>query len=195
MHAFTGRLTILSAAASILALAACGPADSASPLVPETSVSDTTDLPSMPSGSLSASSLELGPNGIGSLTLGMSYAEVKKADVILEVDPSAPGAGCEHYDFFDNGQLVGIVGITAERGVETIGVLGGVPTPQGIEAGSTPDDVRRAYPDADLTHVTTGSRTYATVPGNPNATYQFAFNARGVVVGIVLRLNDQACDE
>jgi hypothetical protein len=68
--------------------------------------------------------------------------------------------------------------IDADYGVVMIGAAPSVRTPEGIGVGSTLDAVRAAYPN--LIEEQGGPRT--TVPGNPGALYEFAYNDTKIIV-------------
>jgi hypothetical protein len=73
----------------------------------------------------------------------------------------------------------------------------GIMTPQGIQIGSTYDEVMAAYPD--YTHqlfpdTPTDGRGRAKVPGNPNAHYRIVISDMKVIQ-LSLDANDQDCYE
>jgi hypothetical protein len=114
---------------------------------------------------------ELGPDGIGSLTLGMDR-EQAEASGILKPFVGEPNVGCSRSQLAGApGNATpaapelgsGIVTLSSTLGVATIDAHPGVMTPEGIGIGSPVTAVDTAYPD--WTPATTSSVATRRCPG------------------------------
>ncbi|MFF4615501.1 hypothetical protein [Nonomuraea jabiensis] len=133
----------------------------------------------------------LGPFGYGDLRLGMTEAQARATGRIVRKTIDVP-TKCSTYDLKErrySGNRAGMY-ISQKQGVVTISAPGrGVRTPQGIGIGSTPAQVKAAYPNLKQD---TLYGTFATVPGNPKASYVFLMSKRAVL-GVTLVLTAQDC--
>ncbi|WP_433514150.1 hypothetical protein ACQP2T_00095 [Nonomuraea sp. CA-143628] len=163
-----GRSALVAALAGGVVLAGVAPAANAAP----------------------AQKATLGPFGYGSLKLGMTEAQAKATGLIVRKRIKAPTT-CATYDLKTqrySGDRAGLF-ISKKQGVVTISGPGTVKTPQGIGRGSTPAQLKAAYPNLKQNAM---YGTFATVPGNPKASYIFLVSKR-MVVGVVLVLTAQNC--
>ncbi|MEU7740946.1 hypothetical protein [Nonomuraea sp. NPDC049158] len=164
-----GRSALVAALAGGVVLAGVAPAANAAP---------------------AAQKATLGPFGYGSLKLGMTEAQAKATGLIVRKTINAP-TKCSTYDLKTQrygGDRAGLF-ISKKQGVVTISGPGTVKTPQGIGRGSTPAQLKAAYPNLKQNAM---YGTFATVPGNPKASYVFLVSKR-MVVGVVLLLTAQNC--
>ena len=132
-------LTTIAVAAAAVTLAGCN------------TTSSTTGAGSGHTGrhvgdaTATSASLVLGPDGLGSLKLGMSLGDAMATGMFKT--PAKAGAG----------ESCGFGAMTADRnasvwisdklGVAAIGAYGDIATPQGIKIGSSYADLHAAYPD------------------------------------------------
>jgi hypothetical protein len=135
----------------------------------------------------------LGPDGLGSLKLGMS---LDQAAATGRVDPfryQPISGGCLHRSELSGAPAgAGTVFHSTDLGVATIDAYAGVQTPEGITIGSSVTAVRQAYPGA-ATDPNLG-RIAVPVPGNSKAVYRIAF-ADGKVAQLTLQYANQDCYE
>jgi hypothetical protein len=135
----------------------------------------------------------LGPDGLGSLKLGMS---LDQAAATGRVDPfryQPISGGCLHRSELSGAPAgAGTVFHSTDLGVATIEAYAGVQTPEGITIGSSVTAVRQAYPGA-ATDPNLG-RIAVPVPGNSKAVYRIAF-ADGKVAQLTLQYANQDCYE
>ncbi|MEV0388528.1 hypothetical protein [Nonomuraea sp. NPDC050643] len=132
----------------------------------------------------------LGPFGYGGIRLGMSEAKARATGLIVRKTINAP-TKCSAYDLKAQrygGDRAGLF-ISKKQGVVTISAPSSVKTPQGIGRGSTPAQLRAAYPKLKRN---TLYGTFATVPGNPKASYVFLVS-KNMVLGVTLLLTAQDC--
>jgi hypothetical protein len=166
---------------------------SATPVPTTTSVSrKATSPPSTKPPAASTAAGVIGPDGYGKIKLGMSYADVRASGAIKEDENASPG--CNQYEMFTGGRSDGYVHISKERGVEAIGPILKVSTPEKVAVGATLAKVRAAYPAVEEISVSELGRGYTPVPGNPKAVYRIAFQ-NGAVETISLQLEDESCYE
>ncbi|MBN6057743.1 hypothetical protein JYK22_37820, partial [Nonomuraea sp. RK-328] len=135
--------------------------------------------------------LTLGPSGYGRIKLGMSEAQARATGLIVRKKIKVPTA-CATYDLKAHryeGDRAGLF-VSKKQGVVTISGPGSAKTPQGIGRGSTPAQVKAAYPK--LKQSALYGTPIAPVPGNPKAIYVFLMSKR-MVVGVVLVLAAQDC--
>lgn len=137
-----------------------------------------------------AQKMTIGPFGYGSLKLGMSAAQAKATGKIVRKTINAP-TKCSTWDLKKHrygGDRAGLF-ISRKQGVATISAPGNVKTPQGIGRGSTPAQLTTAYPNLKQDAL---YGTFATVPGNPKASYVFLVS-KNMVIGVTLILTAQDC--
>lgn len=131
----------------------------------------------------------LGPSGYGTLRLGMTVAQARTTRTLVgKIRRTA--TGCAGYDLRTHPTPANAAGVylSPRLGVTTIFAQPGMRTPQNIGIGATPAQVKRAYP-----RLRAGANAaVADVPGDPRATYTFAFTADRVT-GISLDLTGQNC--
>ena len=130
----------------------------------------------LPSAAATGGLLVLGPNGLGPLLLGMSLDDAKGTGLVDHID--APSQGCA------DGLLEGehtrqeevALFVSAQFGVAAIYAYGDIATPEGINLGSTYEQVLAAYPawqgvDGEQGH------GLVVVPSNSNAKYRIDISA------------------
>ncbi|MER6947083.1 hypothetical protein ABT294_23900 [Nonomuraea sp. NPDC000554] len=168
-----GRSALVTALAGGLALAGVAPAANAAPTAS------------------AAQQMTIGPFGYGPLKLGMPLAQAKATGKIVRKTINARTT-CSAWDLKEqkyDGDRAGVF-ISKTQGVVTISAPSNVKTPQGIGRGSTPAQLKAAYPNLKQ------SRLYGTpiaaVPGNPKAIYVF-LASKNMVVGVTLVLTAQTC--
>ncbi len=132
--------------------------------------------------------VQVGPDGIEDLTLGMSSADA--AAVGLVIEPRHDGSGCDGGYRDDPSLDYGLMAdLRPGVGVVTLWATGYSRTPEGVGTGSTTEDLAAAYPDA------TGdeARWTTPVPGHPDRAYWFELGSNHLVSGVRLLLPDQRC--
>lgn len=182
------------------------PADPTPPAIPTTPATTTTAAPTTPlapttdpvttapstSQPPAPPELVLGPEGLGSLVLGMSLDEAEATGEL----PSAPvfdGPGCGYTDASDGGAVfspdLGLVYVSAPRGVAS---------PQGVEVGMTSDAARAAMPGLELypglADPSRSGRGFLDAEGWPDRHYRVAWED-GVVTEVSIELRMQDCYE
>lgn len=135
----------------------------------------------------------LGPDGLGSLELGMSRGQAEATGLVepfrnepnsdrclwrSEVTGVPAGEGTVFYD--------------DTLGVATIDAYAGVRTPEGIAIGSSLAAVEDAYPGFEVNDAL--RRSLVPVPGNDRAVYRIAY-AGSKVVELTLQYVQQGCYE
>lgn len=134
----------------------------------------------------SASTTVFGPDGHGSLHLGMTQAEVVATG---DAELSDDDLGCQHINLVGEVDRRGHIDgyITKRYGLESLWARPGMSTPAGISIGSTLSELTSAYPDLD------GSGGYYSVPISPEASYQFVLAADTEVTQMGMLSNPQSC--
>lgn len=120
----------------------------------------------------------------------MSAARAKATGKIVRKTTNAPTT-CSTWDLKEQryGDDRAGLFISRKQGVVTISAPGKVKTPQGIGRGSTPAQLKAAYPNLKQNAM---YGTFATVPGNPKASYIFLVS-KNMVIGVTLILTAQDC--
>ncbi|GLW92035.1 hypothetical protein [Actinokineospora globicatena] len=130
----------------------------------------------------------IGPDGYGSLKLGMSTEQAIATGRVLPAPPGDPSSDCTPHAAPGQPEDTFAVGISPVHGVSLIFGYGDPSTPEGIKKGSTKAEVKRAYPR--LEDGAGGSST--AVPGYPNNHYGFNF-VDGKVTSISLSNQYESC--
>ncbi|GAA3024028.1 hypothetical protein [Actinokineospora globicatena] len=130
----------------------------------------------------------IGPDGYGSLKLGMSTEQAIATGMILASPPGDPFEDCVMHAAPGQAEGHFMVGISPEHGVALIFPRDDARTPEGIGVGSTKDEVKRAYPKLEDGPGGSG----VDVPGYPNNHYVFNIT-KGKVVGISLSNQYEFC--
>jgi hypothetical protein len=151
---------------------------------------ETTEEPPPPpvTGSL------IGPDGFGSIRLGMSYEELLAAGAI-QGDPP-PESGCTAYEFADQAGS-GYVHLTAAGGAQAILPSTPTHTVEGVSHEWRLVQVRKVYPEVTREAIAVQNPIPVEVRGNPGAVYLISFVGDDVagyaVTEITLRYADQPC--
>lgn len=137
--------------------------------------------------------LVLGPEGVGSLRLGMSHAEVAAtgADVVFgsRHDGWASGCGIVLYDERSWGRTPGDTlhgAVSPRQGLEQLNATRRMVTPEGIRIGSSLSEVRTAYDRPGLE-----AGVSLTIPASPETVYRLQL--RRTVSAISLERRHQDC--
>ncbi|MEU8329974.1 hypothetical protein [Micromonospora sp. NPDC048839] len=147
----------------------------------------------MPSSDATSTALVLGPNGLGSLKLGMSREQA-----------TATGMLRPFADYRDECALAqlrpaptdkGNVNHSRTLGIATIDAYGSIKTPEGARIGMSSADMVRIYPgwtaaDGDATN----GRGIVKTPGNNKAVYRIETD-KGAVIQLTLQYANQNCYE
>jgi len=116
-----------------------------------------------------------GPTGFDGLSLGMTQQDAEATGVITPNAQPDRGPECLGYDYTNFPRPAGeySVIIAGTGGVTRLTSLTNAVTPEGVFPGVSLDKVRTTYPDGS------GDETewIAPVPGNPQAQYEFFFDA------------------
>ena len=166
------------------------PTTSAAP-APSSSAAPTT-APADPDPEPTA--LVLGPDGLGSLELGMSPGEAEATGMVVPFGEWGAVSGCRPlYRLGDDPAGTSTVWYSDTLGVAAIHLEEGVQTPEGITIGSPLSAVEQAYPGWDHSyHVLRG---IAPVTGRSDQTYRIAFSPDGVVTELTLQHATHGCYE
>ncbi|MGC4773209.1 hypothetical protein ACLQ25_30080 [Micromonospora sp. DT44] len=138
-------------------------------------------------------SLVLGPNGIGSLKLGMTRQQATGTG-LLRAFASDTG-GCTPAYLRAAPSEEGTVLLSSTLGIATIDAYAGIKTPEGARIGMSSAEMLRIYPawtaaDGDATN----GRGFAKTPGNSKAVYRIE-TIKGKVVQLTLQYANQDCYE
>jgi hypothetical protein len=137
----------------------------------------------------------LGPDGLGSLELGMSPGEVEATGMVEPWHEEWPSTvGCRPlFRLADDPARTSAVWWSDTLGVAAIQVGEGVLTPEGIGIGSSLDEVERAYPG--WPHYDSVMRGEAPVAGSSDRVYRIAYGPEGVVSELTLQYAMHGCYE
>ncbi|WP_433078723.1 hypothetical protein ACQP1P_38170 [Dactylosporangium sp. CA-052675] len=136
----------------------------------------------------------LGPDGLGSLKLGMNRQQALATQVVASL-PEATNGCTTGILYGAHRPYEGAVWLHASEGVSAIYAFSDVHTREGLHLGSTYDELMRTYPDwqpVDLGQ--RDDRGYAKVPGNANAVWRIE-TSDGKVASLALQLRHQGCYE
>ena len=165
---------------------------------PPTSAAPTTSsepTPAPASTDPEPAALVLGPDGLGSLKLGMSISEAEATGMVEPWDKGWPTAvGCRPlFRLGDDPAGTSAVWYSDTFGIAAIHLEEGVQTAEGITIGSPLAAVEQAYPGWDHSyHVLRG---VAPVPGHSELVYRIAFSKGGNVTELSLQYYHQDCYE
>jgi hypothetical protein len=132
----------------------------------------------------------LGPNGYGSIKLGMTAGKAKATGAIVKKRSKTEGP-CSTWDLKKFPTPKGSAGVyvSPTKGVSVIFAPKGVKTPQGIKIGSTLKQLKAAYPRVQKA----ADDVYRIkVPSNKKAQYVFVLE-KGKVADLYLALTKQNC--
>lgn len=155
------------------------------------SASSTPSAPSSPSARPSSSPtttapLVLGPNGIGSLKLGMTRQQATATGMLRPFKMSRCGYSSLRAAPAEEGNVT----LSPTLGIAAIAVWPGIRTREGLGIGMSSAEVLRIYP-AYREGVNAG---YVTTPGNDKAVYRIA-TRNGKVTALTLQFRNQDCYE
>jgi hypothetical protein len=165
---------------------------------PPTSTAPTTSsepAPAPASPDPEPAALVLGPDGLGSLKLGMSISEAEATGMVEPWDKGWPTTvGCRPlFRLGDDPAGTSAVWYSDTFGIAAIHLEEDVQTAEGITIGSPLAAVEQAYPGWDHSyHVLRG---VAPVPGHPELVYRIAFSEGGNVTQLSLQYYHQDCYE
>ncbi|MEU8213315.1 hypothetical protein AB0B85_29410 [Micromonospora sp. NPDC049044] len=137
--------------------------------------------------------LVLGPDGIGSLKLGMTRQQATATEMLR---PFATTGRCGTATLRAAPFEEGAVTLSPTLGIAAISAWSGIKTPEGLRIGMSSAEMLRIYPayrpaeNADAAN----ARGYATTPGNNKASYRIA-TRNGKVTALALQLKNQDCYE
>jgi hypothetical protein len=161
------------------------PAPSATPGPSTTPAPSSTPSP--------ATAPVLGPDGLGSLELGMSRGQAEATGLVEPFRNEPNSDQCQwRSELTDAPAGEGTVLYSDTLGVATIDAYAGVQTPEGITIGSSLAAVVSAYPGFEVSDQL--ARGYARVPGNSQVVYRLSF-ADAKVVELTLQYVQQDCYE
>ncbi|MFF5055722.1 hypothetical protein ACFY1S_21325 [Micromonospora sp. NPDC000663] len=135
----------------------------------------------------------LGPNGLGSLKLGMSRQQATATGMLRPFPTKGDGCASAHLTSAPTDR--GLVIFSGTLGLAVIDAYGSIKTHEGARIGMSSADMLRIYPtwkaaDGDATN----GRGYAKTPGNDKAVYRIA-TRNGTVTALTLQYSNQNCYE
>lgn len=135
---------------------------------------------------------QLGPDGLGELSLGMTVAEAKDTGMLGQ-EANGDTGDCEAYvldDSVDHGDgSLTAAWFSAESGLGVLTTISStLSTPQGIAKGASEDEARTAYPELG----TTGTVISTDIPGNEAAVLSFT-TLDGEVASVTLGERSNEC--
>lgn len=141
----------------------------------------------------SSATLVLGPDGLGSLKLGMSRAQAEATGAVEPFRNEPNSEMCRWQSRLSGAPAgKGIVLYSETLGVATIDAYEGVRTPEGITIGSSLAELHQAYSGwEEDPHL---RRNLISVPGHSQLVYRVAY-ANGRVTQLTLQYRDQNCYE
>ena len=159
-----------------------------------------TSSPTTPPGERPAK-LVLGPNGYGTLKIGMTRKQAEATGTLGAwsklADTTPPCNTISHLKAAGGKKDEGVVYLSDTVGIAAINVWAGVETAEGIEIGDTVAVMKKAYPDwynvAEDDQNGEG-RGFADTPGNSAVRFRIQTKG-GKVTGITLQSKDQDCYE
>lgn len=172
--AATGLLAAGCTSAEPRVAGSAGPVTAASTPVPAASPSAAPAKSTRVPSKATPKPLELGPDGIGALKLGMSRAQASATGLITAWRWLETGSGDSCYVAKLKGvKEGGVVIYRGGLGVGSIGAYAGLATPLGLHEGDSKAALLRAYPDwKNVDDNLDDGRGYAAVPGNSKAHYR-----------------------
>jgi hypothetical protein len=155
---------------------------------PPTTTPPTSSPPSAPA---TSEPRLLGPNGYGTLKLGMTERQARATGLLTDYT----GKACTFAYLRDASTGEGLVWLSsANRGIIAIEAWGDVETPEGVHIGMSGADMRRAYPGwQSVDPGSTDGRGYAAT-ANGAAIYRIVV-ANGKVSELTLQHPHQDCYE
>ncbi|HEX3785172.1 MAG TPA: hypothetical protein VHX38_36405 [Pseudonocardiaceae bacterium] len=143
----------------------------------------------------------LGPDGYGSLTLGMSLPRALATKMINARTRTINGC----YDYQYTAAQASRPAVSGEpgpydvyistreqpTGIQAISAPSGVTTPEGIGVGSTAEEIRADYPNA--TAIPREGVIVIGVPTNSQAQYRFLVDAKDTVTAVYLTVTGSTC--
>jgi hypothetical protein len=150
--------------------------------------------PSVPSNSPTrTASLVLGPQGIGSLKLGMTRQEATATGMVRPFDTSSR---CGVSFLRAAPAEEGTVNLSPTLGVAAISVWPGIRTREGLRIGMSSAEMLRIYPAYEAAEgaQAANARGYVTAPGNDKAVYSI-MTRNGKVTALALQFRNQDCFE
>ncbi|MEV4388878.1 hypothetical protein AB0J68_24740 [Micromonospora sp. NPDC049580] len=146
-----------------------------------------------PSDPTRAASLVLGPDGIGSLKLGMTRQQATGTGQLRAFGNN--GGDCAPAHLRAAPSEDGVVLLSPTLGIATIDAYEGIRTPEGARIGMSSAEMLRIYPtwkaaDGDATN----GRGVAKTPGNSKAVYRIG-TRNGIVTQLTLQYANQNCYE
>ncbi|MEV7331206.1 hypothetical protein [Micromonospora sp. NPDC093244] len=137
--------------------------------------------------------LMLGPNGLGTLRLGMSRQQATATGMLRPFPTNGNGCASTHLRSAPTDR--GLVIFSGTLGLAVINAYGSIKTPEGARIGMSSADMLRIYPtwkavDGDATD----GRGFAKTPGNDRAVYRIA-TRNGTVTELTLQYSNQDCYE
>jgi len=144
---------------------------------------------------------KLGPNGVGALSLGISKTDATATGIVTGVTGTTGSCGQ-----VSDGRLIdslpasdedvdGRLYFSTNTGkLVMIAANAAVTTPQGIHLGSTPAQVKKAYPSWKGDEGASQGLGYVKVPNNAQAVFRIYID-RGHVTELTLQAADQDCAE
>ncbi len=154
-----------------------------------------------PSGSAPApTAAQLGPNGYGGLTLGMTKSQAMATGLATGISGNNGTCGVDGDGRLDGAipadasDLEGKLFFSTTTGkLVIIGAMSGIATPEGVHLGSLVKEVKKAYPKWKGSEGDEGLG-FVAAPGNPTALYRIYIDA-GQVLELTLQTVDQDCAE
>jgi hypothetical protein len=141
----------------------------------------------------------LGPDGVGSLKLGMTKAEATASGQATGITGTTGSCGANGDGRLlganpaDQNDLDGKLFFSTTGKLVIIGATSALATPEGIHLGSSRKDLKNTYPSWHGSDGNSGPG-FVKAPGNPKAYYRISIDA-GQVLELTLQSTDQDCAE